>query len=145
MTPSHDPFRQVNYLQQCLSNDKRPLGLLLGAGCPVSVKNETGDPLIPDIAGMTQLVRERLAACASCQPLLHTLDEHFATDECPEPNIEKMLSHIRGLRLVAGKGNVRGFTADGLDQLDNRICGVVHELADRSLPDDRTPYHHTAC
>lgn len=144
MTPHHDPFRQLNYLQQCLSNDKRPLGLLLGAGCPVSVKNETGEPLIPHISGMTELVRQRLAACASSQPLLHTLDRHFVTDGCPDANIEKMLSHIRGLRLVAGKGNVRGFTADDLDQLDNQICRMVHELADRSLPDHRTPYHHAA-
>ena len=25
MTEPHDPLRQVNYLQQCLSNDKKPL------------------------------------------------------------------------------------------------------------------------
>ena len=144
MTPLHDPFRQVDYIRQCLSNDKRPIGLLLGAGCPVSIEDESGEPLIPHISGMTDLVRERLADCAATEPLLTRLDEHFVTDGFPGANIEKMLSHIRGLRLVAGNGNVRGFTANELDQLDNEICRVVHDLADRSLPDQRTPYHHAA-
>ncbi len=47
MNQPHDPLRQVNYLQQCLSNDKKPLGLFLGAGCPVAVKSGDGKPLIP--------------------------------------------------------------------------------------------------
>jgi hypothetical protein len=38
MTKIADPSRQLNYLQQCLSSDKEPLGLFLGAGCPMAVR-----------------------------------------------------------------------------------------------------------
>ena len=145
MTEPHDPLRQVNYLQQCLSNDKKPLGLFLGAGCPVSIKSADGSsPLIPDIAGITEEVRTRLGNREDCAPLLELVEGHFTADERTDTNLEDMLSHIRALRLVAGKEKVRGLTADDLDRLDKEICGIVHELAAKSLPDTASPYHHSA-
>ncbi|MCP5489433.1 MAG: hypothetical protein H7A43_12385 [Verrucomicrobia bacterium] len=100
MSQAHDPFRQINYLQQCLSNDKKPLGLFLGAGCPVSVRDGTGKPLIPDIAGITEDVRDLLGKCKDCGPLLKLIEGHFAADERADANVEDMLSHIRALRIV---------------------------------------------
>ena len=144
MTQPHDPSRQVNYLQQCLSSDKRPLGLFLGAGCPVATKSADGSPLIPDIAGMTTEVQGRLRSSKDLAPLLLVVEGHFATDGYTESNIEDMLSHIRGLRLVAGKGTARGLTAKALDQLDKGICDVVTDLATKSLPHAETPYHNAA-
>ena len=144
MTQPHDPFRQIDYLQQCLSNDKRPLGLFLGAGCPAAIRSADNSPLIPDIAGMTEQVRARLGSSEDLGPLLQLIEDHFATDGCTDPNIEDMLSHIRGLRLVAGKGKARGLTANELDQLDIGICDVVTDLADKDLPSTPTPYHATA-
>lgn len=144
MTQRHDPLRQINYLQQCLSNDKRPLGLFLGAGCPVAVKSADGRPLIPDIAGMTGEVHARLGTSQDCAPLLNVVMEHFTMDGCSEPSVEDILSHIRGLRLVVGKGDARGLNAKELDLLDTEICGVVIDLADQALPHIQTPYHATA-
>jgi hypothetical protein len=56
----HDLQIQADYIRQSLSHDKRPIGLFIGAGCPFSVKVDRGGikvPLIPDIAGMTALVK----------------------------------------------------------------------------------------
>lgn len=75
-----DPNKQVNYLQQCLSSDKKPLGLFLGAGCPMAVSVNDG-PLIPDIAGITKMIRSDLADCEDCGPILAKIDEHFKKDE----------------------------------------------------------------
>jgi hypothetical protein len=148
MTRIEDPSRQLSYLQQCLSSDKRPLGLFLGAGCPVSVKVKGGasgeSPLIPDIAGITRLVREQIASEKDCGPILRTVDEHFATDGRTDTTVEDILSHIRSLRAVAGKGKVRGLSADELDLLDHRICEVIQQAADKTLPSAPTPYHHLA-
>ena len=144
MIHSHDPLRQVNYLQQCLSNDRKPLGLFLGAGCPVSVKSTGQDPLIPDIEGITRKVRTRLYKCKTSGPLLKLVEEHLATDGLKDTNIEDMLSHIRGLRAVAGNDKVRGLTAKELDTLDSKICEMISELANKSLPDGGTPYHRIA-
>ncbi len=37
MTYVEDLLKQVGYLQQCLSSDKKPLGLFVGAGCPMAI------------------------------------------------------------------------------------------------------------
>lgn len=142
----HDPQRQVGYLQQCLSSDKKPLGLFLGAGCPMAVRTGTDgkQPLIPDIAGITKMVCDELAKCKECGPLLTTVQGHFTTDGRSSPTIEDMLTHIRSLRAVAGKDEVRGLSAQKLDQLDERVCKLIHQVADKTLPNAETPYHRIA-
>lgn len=140
----HEPFRQISLLQQCLSQDKKPLGLFLGAGCPLSIKIEEGDkisPLIPDIAGITEIVKEKLSKSKDYNEQYKKLKDHFVMDGNKSPNVEEMLSHIRTLRTVVGKGTVRGLTAKELDMLDFEICRIIHTLADKSLPSSKTPYH----
>lgn len=146
MTYIQDPYKQVGYLQQCLSNDKKPLGLFLGAGCPMAIRTggDKGPPLIPDIDGITKAVRDALAKCKECSPLLNVLDGHFSTDGLGDVNVEQMLSHIRALRAVAGNDSVRGLSAANLDKLDERVCQIIHELADKALPTKETPYHRVA-
>ncbi|MEQ9408437.1 MAG: SIR2 family protein [Fuerstiella sp.] len=146
MALSQDPQKQIGYLQQCLSSDKRPLGLFLGAGCPMSIRSteDDGGPLIPDIAGITRIVRDELSQCSECQPLLATIDEHFETDGKTDPTVEDMLSHIRSLRTVAGNGEVRGLSGSNLDTMDERICGIIHRVVDKPLPTLETPYHRVS-
>ena len=53
---THELERSLDSLWQCLSQSKRPLALLLGAGCPVSIRveTETGEvrPLIEKVFGI---------------------------------------------------------------------------------------------
>lgn len=145
MTMIEDPSRQLSYLQQCLSSDKKPLGLFLGAGCPMAIR--TGPelaPLIPDIVGITRIVRDELEKDTDCKPLLKIVDEHFKKDERANTNVEDMLTHIRALRAVAGKDSVRRLSAEDLDKLDDVICQRIHQVADKMLPNAETPYHRAA-
>lgn len=103
-----------------------------------------GQPLIPDIAGLTAAVREKLSANEENRRLLGIVDEHFVKDEKENPNIEDMLSHIRSLVAAAGKDEARGLTIDELELLDNQICEIIHEAMEKELPNDDTPYHHVA-
>ena len=141
-----DPHRQVGYLQQCLASDKKPLGLFLGAGCPMAIRlgGDQNPPLIPDIAGMTKVVRDALGKITEFAPLLKTVDDHFKKDGRGDANVEEILSHVRALRSVAGNEEVRGLTAANLDKLDEKVCELILELADKSLPDTETPYHRIA-
>lgn len=141
-----DPYKQVSYLQQCLSSDKKPLGLFLGAGCPVAVRigDDKRTPLIPDIAGITEVVRGKLSEDKETKPLLNIMDQHFKEDGRNDISVEDMLSHIRALRVVAGNAKVRDLSAEDLDKLDADICQIIHELADKTLPSNETPYHNTA-
>lgn len=144
MTYVHDPLRQIGYLQQCLSSDKKPLGLFLGAGCPMAIKTDGAEspPLIPGIAGMTEAVRAELTNDKDCASLLKTVDQHFAEDGRENAGVEEILGHIRALRVVAGKEGVRGLTSVDLDRLDSKICQFIHHLANKELPKTGTPYHH---
>lgn len=143
---TQDPSRQVNYLQQCLSTDKKPLGFFLGAGCPVAVTvgADVKSPLIPDIAGITKMVRDDLSNCKGCAPLLKIVEAHFVKDGRNDTTIEDILTHIRALRAVAGNDEVRGLSAKKLDKLDEEICQLIHKVVDKTLPHSATPYHRIA-
>ena len=136
----HDPTVQVGNLEQCLSSAKRPIGIFLGAGCPMAVSSENCKPLIPDIAGITKSVCDHLQSCDS----LKTVIEHLNADGYEDPTVEDFLTHIRALRLVVGTGEVRGLSAEQLDRLDENICDRIQDIADRELPFANTPYHRLA-
>ena len=34
----HDPARQISFIQQALSQNRKPIGFFLGAGCPLSIR-----------------------------------------------------------------------------------------------------------
>ena len=58
---THDPVKHIKFLRQTLSQDKKPLGFFISAGCPLAV-NMPDDkwPLIPDVAKLTQFVTTEL-------------------------------------------------------------------------------------
>jgi len=142
----HNPNRQVHYLQQCLSSDKKPLGFFIGAGCPMAIRvGKDGKlPLIPDIAGITKMVRDELVKEDPCGPHFEKIQEQLKKDGNSDANVEDILTHIRGLRAVAGKEKVRELSAKELDQLDDKICQIIHKVTDQNLPNNDTPYHKIA-
>ena len=139
-----DLQKQISHLQQVLSGSKRPLGLFLGAGCPTAIRLDGDSPLIPDVTGMTAFIRGRLTACTEYRDILRTVDSHFQADGCNPPNMEDMLTHVRALQAVAGSDKVRNLSAQELGTLDDKICDLIHQSADKVLPDVKTPYHHVA-
>ena len=57
----HDPIRQSKYLRQTLSQDKKPVGFFISAGCPLAVSMPEGKwPLIPDVAGLTKYIKDEI-------------------------------------------------------------------------------------
>lgn len=144
---TQDPNRQIGFLQQCLSSDKKPLGFFLGAGCPVAIKigPDRDASLIPDIAGLTKVIREEMLDSDDYRPLFNLIEEHFRVDGRGEFTVEDVLTHIRALRSVVGNGEVRGFSSLQLEYLDDHICQLIHRVMDRSLPESfDTPYHKVA-
>lgn len=150
---SHDIFRQVGYIQQALSQNKKPIGFFIGAGCPLSVRvnhrEEKGknlsDPLIQDVAGLTATISASLKSTekgkqSSWDQIIGLMKE----DGNENPNIEDILTQVRALRNVAGKGTVRGFVEKDLDELDESICKIISDEVNKSLPDGTSPYHNLA-
>ena len=54
---NHDQIKHLRSLRLLLSQDKAPLGFLLAAGCPLSVK-VAGNPLLPDMAGLSKIIND---------------------------------------------------------------------------------------
>lgn len=152
----HDPIRQIKYLRQTLSQNKKPLGFFLAAGCPLAVKMPTGKwPLIPDIAGLTTFVNDELKGKGGTKSNFDTLIEELIKSRKSDksidaaiadmPNIEDILSFLRGLKQVSkGATDVRGLKESDLNDLERDICKKIVEKTNVSLPDKETPYHQLA-
>jgi SIR2-like domain len=138
----HDLQRIRQDLQESLSLDKHPIALLLGAGCPsaVRVPNAAGstDPLIPDIAGLTAVIKTGLATNAN----FCALTDQFIADGQPNFNVEELLSRVRMLRRIVGSGTARGLDAKALISLEQLICELIVGAVQRELPGTDTAYHH---
>lgn len=156
MAKNHDIYRQVGYIQQTLAQNKKSIGIFIAAGCPLSIRiNERDDPaaagkkitdpLIPDVAGLTSLIAKKLASADTANPShCDKLIAQMKDDGLANPNIEDMLSHIRSLKVVVGKGTVREFVAKDLEDLDDAICKIISTEVDKELPNSDSPYHNVA-
>ena len=140
---TQDLSQQISLLQQCLSGSKKPIGLFLGAGCPMAVGTTDKTPLIPDMARMTIEVRNLLSSSQLCGPF-RTAEKNLRKDGLCNPNLEDLLTHIRGLSAIAGSESVRGLTPCQLVSLDRKICDLINQVVNKELPHDDTAYHQVA-
>jgi hypothetical protein len=99
----HDPIRQSKYLRQTLSQDKKPVGFFISAGCPLAVSMPEGKwPLIPDVAGLTKYIKDEIDK----ETTIHDGDPRSLADAYTQlinevvktgktnPNIEDILSFL---------------------------------------------------
>lgn len=148
---THDPARQISFIQQALSQNRKPVGFFIGAGCPLSVRVETqlegkvvNNALIPDVSGLTKIIAEQMTKDTALADSWLRLTSAVKDDGQDNENIELLLSRIRQLHGVAGSGKVRDLSADELITLDEKICSVISEQVDRELPTRNTAYHDLA-
>lgn len=71
---NHDQIRHLRSLRLLLSQDKSPLGFLLAAGCPLSVRI-TGASLLPDMAGLTKIINDAHATDTPTTPYKRLIEE----------------------------------------------------------------------
>jgi hypothetical protein len=143
----HDPVRQLKYLRQSLSQEKKPLGFFLAAGCPLAVNMPTGKhPLIPDVEGLTTYINNALKSKDKKKSnIFDKLLEEVNKSGKSISNVEDILSFVRGLKQVSvGATDVRGFTEEQLKTIEEDICKKIVEKLKVSLPDKITPYHQLA-
>lgn len=140
---NNDPERQSSQLLQCLTQDKKPLGILLGAGCPYSITDESGNPLIPNIVGLTEIVKDKVCSHECAEPW-EKICAQLLEENTNKPNIEDILSRVRGLRDYVGSGEVRGLNKTVLNKLEEKICNEIKNCVSKKLSDKLTPYHKLA-
>ena len=141
----HNPDRYMVDLRQILSQGRKRIGLLLGAGAPAAVKigadgkiDNEGAPLIPDVARLTTFVIEALKEGNSVvvQAIRRDLEPKYG----PSPNIEAVLSRIRLLSQAIGNETVHGLDAGGYDALGKTIADLIGSKVGARLPNEPTPF-----
>ena len=138
----HNPDQFMLDLRQLLAQGRKTIGILLGGGGPASIHvdpnsgliAEDGQPLIPTITGLTAEV-------------LSSLDG--STNECigsivadlgGEPNIEQILSRIRGLADTIAASQVFGLDGPGYQRLSEEVCAKIGKIVKVQLPEGATSY-----
>lgn len=150
----HDPIRQSKYLRQTLSQDKKPVGFFISAGCPLAVSTSAEKwPLIPDVAGLTKYIKDEIdkgtsvlddASRSLADAYTQLIEEVVKTGKI-NPNIEDILSFLRGMMQISkGATDIRGFSEAELQNLEKIVCQKIAEKLNVELPDNKTPYHKLA-
>lgn len=142
-TDPHKPAAVVDALREILMVDRLPVGFLLGAGCPCSIKvsDSDGSPLIPDARGLTKAVVDQ-SSRTDMADSFKRLQEILIQDGQETPTIEHMLTYVRTMETIAGSDEVRGFSAADLRRLEQSICRTISGVANKQLPESTTtPYH----
>ena len=129
-------------LRQILSQGRKRIGVLIGAGGPLSVRvdatgklDPNGQALIPGVNDLTdqallKLTGTEAAAAAAIRASL------------PDGgNIETILSKIRLLQTALGDTPMHGLDGPGYAALGTAICDAIGEIVGAKLPEGRTPYH----
>lgn len=142
---THDPLKHIKFLRQTLSQDKKPLGFFISAGCPLAVNMPEKEwPLIPDVAKLTEHIITELKSKTEEKNFFDKLIEEVILSNLKSNNIEDILSFLRGLKEVSVGNSVRGFTNENLVELEKNICNKIVEKLEVNLPDKETPYHKLA-
>lgn len=105
----HNPDLYMASLRQIIAQGRKRIGLLVGAGAPAGIfPPGSGKPLIPAVAGLTDMVMEALKADYG-KPL------DAVWTELETPNIETILSRVRSLAGVIGETKVHDLNGDFLE------------------------------
>ena len=145
MSNFHDPIKHIKFLRQTLSQDKKPLGFFISAGCPLAVNMAEGKwPLIPDVAKLTEYIINELKSETAEKNNFDKLIDEVILSKLKSNNIEDILSFLRGLKEVSVGSSVRGFTKENLVELEKNICNKIVGKLEVNLPYKDTPYHKLA-
>ena len=140
-TTLHSPDHYMADLRQVLSQGRKRIGMLIGAGAPTAVHVnqdnnivDDGSSLIPDVAGLTEAVVDALDE--NDQSIVETLKNEI--NGCV--NIETILTQVRRLAQAIGTSLIHGLNGDDYGKLGRRICEKIGHQVCPSLPDGPNPY-----
>jgi hypothetical protein len=141
----HNPDRYMVDLRQILSQGRKRIGLLLGAGAPASIRvdaagkiDPNGEPLIPEVSRLTNAVVGALTDRNAAVVQAITADL-LAKLHSP-PNIEAILSRIRLLSQAVGSETVHGMDAAGFEGLGKAVARLIGLRVDARLPNEPNPF-----
>lgn len=141
METFHNPDRFMSDLRQVLSQGRKRIGILVGAGAPLAIrvndKNEIdpkGNSLIPGVEALT------LQATSGLTEIQTAAVDAMKAGLGSNANIESILSRIRLLEQALGNTVVEGLDSEGYKKLGKEICKNIGKIVGVSLPKERNAY-----
>ena len=134
----HNPDQYMYDFRHLITHSRKKIGILVGAGAPVSINigdDKNRKPLIPDISGLTCIVESQLENDDK-------IAFHALSEELQNKNIELILSRVRALAGVVGKTKIHGLDAEGYELLSAKICSIIKDVVSQELPEGENPYSH---
>lgn len=142
MDSTHNPDRFMADLRQILSQGRKRIGLLVGAGAPMSIRvdddhkvSPTGKSLIPGIDALTT------AATSELEPdhaaAVTSIRDHLGAGA----TIETILSQVRLMERALGPQKLAGLDGAGYRDLARTICQKIGQIVGPELPVDRCGYN----
>jgi hypothetical protein len=129
-------------LRQILSQGRKRIGVLIGAGAPLSVRvdptgklDPAGEALIPGVDALTDQAVAKLTGTEA------TAAAAIRASLPAGGNIEMILSKVRLLQTALGETEMHGLDGAGYASLGKAICEAIGSIVGASLPQERTPYH----
>ena len=138
----HNPDRYMSDLRLILSQGRKRIGLLIGAGAPTAIRidgdgrvvEDGGRPLIPDVSGLTDAV---VGALTEDDKRVIDILESELTENI---NVETILTQARKLAQAIGSACVHDLDANGYDEMAQRICEEIGVYVNKPLPQNPNPY-----
>jgi SIR2-like domain len=133
---AHNPDQHMFAFRQIATNGKKRIGLLIGAGAPVSINvgaPTDWQPLIPNIEGLEKIVLAELSE--PDKKAYQSIKESLS-----DSNLEKVLSRTRMLAEVVGSSKVFDYAAEDFSKLSECICSNIRSVVDKELPMPVNPY-----
>ena len=129
-------------LRQALSQGRKRIGMLIGAGAPTAVcvdrdgriVDNGGHALVPDVAGLTKAVVTALSK--GDRTIIETLNQ----ESLGLKNIEIILTQVRKLAQAIGTATVHGLDANGYNAIAERICEDIGRRVNATLPQGPNPF-----
>ncbi len=145
-TTIHNPDRYMSDLRLILSQGRKRIGLLIGAGAPTAIQidgdgrivEDGGRPLVPDVTGLTDAVVSALTE--DNKRVIDILKSELTKNI----NIETILTQARKLEQAIGNASVHDLDANGYAELAQRICEKIGEHVKAPLPQNPNPYSEVA-
>lgn len=142
MNTFHNPDRFMSDLRQVLSQGRKRIGLLVGAGAPMSLRvddtgalvSEGGHSLMPGVEALTTQAIESLGGQQKAAA------EAIRAELGAAANIESILTRIRLLQQALGPAQVHGLDSEGYRALGSEVCKKIGEVVGAKLPKERNPY-----
>jgi len=141
METNHNPDRFMSDLRQILSQGRKRIGLLVGAGAPLAIRvdgqghlSSDGTPLIPGVEQLTEFATAGLTGADALAI------QAIKQDIGPNANIEAVLSRVRLFEQALSTTQVNGLNGAGFAALGKTICKRIGEKVGVDLPKGRSAY-----